>query len=146
MILYVAGGLLIESKSRNKVTAEGVSTLTAYDQETIRELTRMIREILVTKLASKLDPVIRGRYSTPDITFLGKVVGHKDPAFVSRFGADLEKVTDEDIWRLMRYLPSSQPTRVQALLQLYEYIESAPEGKTGLAFFDEWEPAAAPAN
>ena len=109
------------------------------DEETVEQLFMMVRTVLCDKLAARLEAVRRdvGKFSGPGFTDLGVIVGFQDAEFVNHFGLDLNKVTDEDIWNLTHELPR-QPSRTQALLRLYEHIEAASEGETGLGYFDEW--------
>ena len=66
------------------------------------------------------------------------MTGFKDQNFINRFGSSLEKVEDADIAALTLNLP---PESLMASLgKLVEHIGKAPEGKTGLPYFDEWEP------
>ena len=117
--------------------------MSGNDKETLRELYRAMRGELTWKMReSRLAPVIRdvGKNSRPGFTDLGMVTGVEDPDFVERFGSSLDKVTDADIAALTLYLPA-QECLVMALGKLAEHIGAAPEGKTGLPYFDEWEPA-----
>ena len=112
------------------------------DKETLRELYRAVRGELIRKLRqSRLGPVMRdvGKNSRPEFTDLGVVTGMKDPDFVGRFGASLDKVTDADIAALTLYLPE-QESLVMALGKLAGHIDAASEGKTGLPYLDEWNP------
>ena len=121
-----------------------------HDDGQFDQWTRIVRQLLCEKLAVRLEADRRdvGEYSGPGITDLGVIVGFKDPDFVRRFGVFLDKVTDEDIWNLTRELPwkrtvydgVTKEARIGRLLQLYDHIRLAPDGKTGLAHFDEWEP------
>ena len=65
--------------------------------------------------------------------------GVKDQEFGRRFGWSLGKVGDADIAALILYL-EPEATLGGALGKLYEHIRSAPEGETGLPYFDEWMP------
>ena len=51
----------------------------------------------------------------------------------------MDKVNDADIAALTLYLLPRE-SWVMALGQLAEHIQQAPEGKTGLPYFDEWQP------
>ena len=120
----------------------GVRRLNAENQEILSELYRAIRRALTEKLRqSRLAPIMKdvGKNSRPGFTDLGVVSGLKDPDFIGRFGASLEKVEDADIAALTLYLPP-QDSLVMTLGKLAEHIEEAPEGKTGLPYFDEWTP------
>ena len=117
--------------------------MSSIDKETLTELYRAIRGELIGKLRqSRLAPVMKdvGKNSRSGFTDLGVVTGMKDPDFVARFGASLDKVNDADIAALTLYLPE-QVSLVMALGKLAEHIGAAPEGKTGLPYLDEWEPA-----
>ena len=117
--------------------------MSGSSQETLTELYWAIRGELTRKLRrSRLAPVIRdvGRNSKPGFTDLGVVTGFEERDFIERFGASLDKVTDADIAALTLYLPRHE-SLVMALGKLAEHTEAAPEGKTGLPYFDEWKPA-----
>lgn len=110
-------------------------------KETLRELYRAVRGELVGKLRqSRLAPLMRdvGKNTRPGFTDLGVVTGMKDPDFVGRFGASLNKVTDADIAALTLYLPVEE-SLVMALGKLSRHIDAAPEGKTGLPYLDAWK-------
>ena len=112
------------------------------NQDILAELYRAIRAELTRKLRqSRLAPLMRdvGRDSRPGFTDLGVVTGFKELDFVERFGSFLDKVTDADIATLTLYLPR-QESLVMSLGKLAEHVGAAPEGKTGLPYFDEWKP------
>lgn len=117
--------------------------MSADNQEILSELYREVHRTLTEKLRPfRLAPVMNdvGKNSRPGFTDLGIVSGFKDPEFIGRFGTALEKVEDSDIAALTLYLPA-QDSLVMALGKLAEHIEAAPDGKTGLPYFDEWTPA-----
>ena len=116
--------------------------MSAGDSEILNELYRAIRSELTRKLSqSRLAPVMRdvGRNSRPGFADLGVVTGFEEPDFIGRFGTSLDKVTDADIAALPLYL-STQESLVMSLGKLAEHIRAAPEGKTGLPYFDDWKP------
>ena len=73
-----------------------------------------VRQILIDKLEARLAP----------ITVNGFIRGFEDEAFVKQFGPGLHKVPDSLLVDL-------------ALAELGQLISRAPEGKSGLSFFDE---------
>ena len=116
--------------------------MSAGDSEILNELYRAIRNELTTKLRqSRLAPLMKdvGRNSRPGFTDLGVVTGFKEPDFIGRFGTSLDKVENADIAELTLYL-TSQESLAMSLGRLAEYVRTAPEGKTGLPYFDEWKP------
>ena len=113
------------------------------NQDILAELYRATRAELTRKLRhSRLAPLMRDvrRDSRPGFTDLGVVTGFKDLTFVERFGAFLDKVTDADIAALTLHLPR-QKSLAMSLGRLAEHVGAAPEGKTGLPYFDEWKPS-----
>ena len=116
--------------------------MSADNQDILSELYREIRRALTEKLRpSRLAPVMKdvGKNSRPGFTDLGIVSGLKDQEFIGRFGTALEKVDDADIAALTLHLPL-EDSLVMALGKLAEHIAAAPDGKTGLPYFDEWTP------
>ena len=112
------------------------------NQDILAELYRAIRAELTRKLRhSSLAPLMRdvGRDSRPGFTDLGVVTGFEEPAFVERFGAFLDKVTDADIAALTLCLPE-QESLLTSLGTLAKHVGAAPDGTTGLPYFDEWKP------
>ena len=73
-----------------------------------------VRHVLIDKLEARLAPIKVGNVIT----------GFRDEAFVRLFGPGLHKVPDSLLVNL-------------ALGEMARLISSAPEGKTGLPFFDE---------
>ena len=117
--------------------------MSTASQETLSEFFREIRRGLIRKLRkSRLATVTSnpGSGSGHGISDFKIVSGFEDQDFVNRFGSSLHKVVDADIAALTLYLPP-QESLVKALGKLAEHIEAAPEGKTGLPYFDEWQPA-----
>ena len=117
--------------------------MSADNQGILCELYGELRGALAERLRpSRLAPVMKdvGKNSRPGFTDLGIVSGFKDPEFIGRFGTALEKVEDSDIAALTLHLPM-QDSMSMALGKLAEHIEAAPDGKTGLPYFDEWTPA-----
>lgn len=115
--------------------------MTTGDNRSVRALYGVIRsEILVRLRTSRLAPVMSdvGKNSSPGFTDMGIVTGFTDLPFVQRFGQSLDKVEDADIAALILYLPL-QGSLSESLSRLYEHIKLAPEGLTGLPYFDEWQ-------
>ena len=116
--------------------------MSAGDSEILNAFYRAIRGELTRNLRqSRLAPIMRdvGRNSRPGFTDLGIVTGSEEPDFVERFGTHLDKVEDADIAALTLYLPP-QESLVMSLGELARHIDAAPEGMTGLPYFDEWKP------
>ena len=113
------------------------------NQEVLVELYEEVRGALSKKLrqarlAPKTNKVESGSDSgIPDFIV---VTGFEDQDFVDRFGAFLQKVEDADIAALTLYL-SPQESLVMLLGKLVTHIGTAPEGKTGLPYLDEWQPS-----
>ena len=117
--------------------------MTSIDKETLSKLYKAIRRELTRKLReSRLAPVTKDldEDSRSGLTDFPVMTGMRDPDFARRFGASLDKVTDADLAALTLYLPE-QESLMMALGKLAGYIDAAPEGKTGLPYLDEWEPA-----
>ena len=111
------------------------------NQDVLAELYMAIRDALTKKLRhSRLAPLMRdvGRHSGPGFTDLGVVTGFEEQDFVNRFGSSLQKVEDADIAALTFYL-RPQESLMMSLGKLAEHISAAPEGKTGLPYFDDWK-------
>ena len=117
--------------------------MSALHRDVLADFYRATRDVLSKKLRqSRLAPVMKdvGKNSRPGFTDLGVVTGFEDRDFVNRFGASLQKVEDADIAVLTLYLPP-QDSLMASLGELVEHVGAAPEGKTGLPYFDEWVPA-----
>ena len=78
---------------------------------------QMARAALIEKLRSRLEPVLS------DFDGVRSVSGFKDPEFIKAFGPGLDRLPDSELVN-------------QALALLTEHVAAAPEGKTGLRFFD----------
>ena len=116
--------------------------MSTVDQDVLTEFYRATRDVLSKKLRqSRLAPVMKdvGKNSRPGFTDLGVVTGFKDQDFVNRFGASLQNVEDADVAALTLYLPT-QDSLMASLGKLAGHVGAAPEGKTGLPYFDEWKP------
>ena len=111
------------------------------DQAVSSGLCAMVRRELISKLkSSRLAPTTRKEKSGQGIPDMKVVTGFEDLEFVHRFGLSLEKVEDADIAALTLCLPLAESLE-KALAELRKHIADAPEGKTGLPYFDEWQPA-----
>lgn len=106
-----------------------MSEISIATLETYRGL--IVSELLVKLRQSRLELVMSGA---------GTITGIADLDFGTRFGWGLEKVGIADIAALVLYLEPA-PTLEEALGNLYGHIRSAPDGKTGLSYFDDWTPA-----
>ena len=78
---------------------------------------QMARAALIEKLRPRLEPVLS------DFGGVRSVSGFKDPEFIKAFGPGLDRLPDSELVN-------------QALALLTEHVAAAPEGKTGLRFFD----------
>ena len=104
--------------------------MSKHNQDVLAELYRATKDALTKKLRqSRLAPLMRD----------GVMTGFEEPAFVERFGAHLDKVEDADIAALTLYLPP-QDSLIISLGKLAGHMSAAPEGKTGLPYFDDWKP------
>ena len=79
---------------------------------------QMARAALIEKLKPRLEPVLS------DLGGIRSVSGFKDPEFISAFGPGLDRLPDSELVN-------------QALALLTEHVAAAPEGMTGLRFFDD---------
>ncbi len=78
---------------------------------------QMARAALIEKLRPRLEPVLS------DLGRFQSVSGFKDPEFIRTFGPGLYRLPDSELVNL-------------ALALLTEHVAAAPEGRTGLRFFD----------
>ena len=79
---------------------------------------QMARAALIEKLRPRLEPVLS------DLGGFQSVSGFKDPEFIRTFGPGLDRLPDSELVN-------------QALALLTEHVAAAPEGRTGLRYFDD---------
>ena len=78
---------------------------------------QMARGALIEKLRPRLEPIMS------DIGGVKSVSGFRDQEFITAFGPGLDRLPDSELVN-------------QALVLLTEHVAAAPEGKTGLRYFD----------
>lgn len=96
------------------------------------------RELLVKKMACSWLETMCTRWNDDMYT----ISGYKHRAFVAEFGECLEKIPDCALNNLALKLwnNAERPNNRAPRQLLVECIATAPEGKTGLPFFDDWQP------
>ena len=128
---------------------KGWRTLT-QPHDPIEDMLGAIRHLLCEKLSNRLGLTTEDvpQWSGHTLVDIGTKFAFNDPAFIKRFGAQLCMVSDAEIWDFTEAIQLVPPpldvvgNRMEELLnklyQVYQHIQRAPPGLTGLAYFDDW--------